>query len=615
MVRASAESLLGIVNDLLDFSRIEAGRLDLHPVAFRLRDCLSETLRMLAPRAHERGLELLCLVPDDVPDPLVGDPVRLRQVLVNLIGNAIKFTPSGEVALLVASQNVALADGARPKSVRLQFTIDDTGIGIPPDKLDLIFHPFEQADDSLRRQHQGTGLGLAIASRLVERMGGRITVQSEVGKGSQFCFAIELPLQELSKPPPPLLESGRVLVIDGVARERKFVVELLRAWGLEAVEADETSEALRVWDVSEFDVVLLDAHLADCAVAAFVRRLRERRPRAAIVLLLRTTDRPEWIEQCRSAGATGFLTRPILPPELRSALGRGLRDERAPRAALPLTSARRLRVLVAEDNAVNQALIEALLRRWGHDVVVVGDGRQVLDALEHQTFDIVLMDVHMPEIDGFEATAMLRERERERSSPRLPVVALTAYAMQGDRERCIQAGMDEYLAKPVRAVELFAVLERLGLADSTVGCKETPPPTALAPSILEGVPDEALLDLPQLRNRLGHDDALIRRIVGLFLDKSASWLADIRTAVHNRDARQLERAAHALKGSLANLTAHHGAEAAETLERLGRAGRLDQAADALARLDAVMRRLHALLTSLLDPASDSTPSVVPSPEG
>ncbi len=467
MVKGSAESLLIVINDILDFSKIEAGRLELAPVVFDLPQMLRDSMRTLALRAHQKALELLCDLRPETPVAVVADPDRLRQILVNLVGNAIKFTERGEVVVRVA---VASRD---QRHLELHFSVADTGIGIAPEHQQRIFEAFVQADGSVTRSYGGTGLGLSISAQLVRLMGGRIWIESEVGRGSTFHFTLPAGLPETPPPPSPPeqtrpLANVKVLVVDGNATSRGLLEECLRSWRIQPVIAADADAALTaVADAhaaqAPFALLLIDARRDGLVLA---RQLRERAGEdLPAVLMLSSTDPQGDAQRARQLGKAACVVKPVVPSELRDAFLKVLRWEesvelapaRASAAAAPVHG---WKVLLAEDNLINQRLALRLLEKWGCSVTVAGDGWQALEALRAATFDVVLMDVQMPGMDGFEVTRRIREEE-VRCGGHLSIVALTAHAMAGDRERCLAAGMDDYVTKPLHAQELLATLERL----------------------------------------------------------------------------------------------------------------------------------------------------------
>jgi signal transduction histidine kinase/CheY-like chemotaxis protein len=474
MVKSSADALLRILNDILDFSKIEAGKLDLSVSPFALRHMLGETMQMLALRAHQRSLELAWRVGPEVPDALVGDAERLRQVLINLVGNAIKFTDDGEVIVDVACDGT---DAGTPDACVVRFAVRDTGIGIAADKQALIFEAFAQEDGTTSRRFGGTGLGLAISNRIVGLMGGAIAVESTQGRGSTFSFGVRLSVAEpgaLVVEPAvsasDTLPAGcRALVVDDNDTNRRILSEVLRSWNVDVTTASDGEAALRQVQSAcdhqqRFDVLLVDVHMPGMDGFALVGELQARYGIAGNAILMLTSDRrPGDSARCRALGVAHHLIKPIQHHELKRALtalmdtrdGRPASTPVAPADAGSPPSPRRLRVLVAEDNVVNQRLASAMLTRLGHDAVIVQDGAEAVAAVARERFDLVFMDVQMPTMSGFEATAAIRAAERL-TNVRVPIVAMTAHAMSGDRERCLDAGMDDYVTKPVS----LAVIER-----------------------------------------------------------------------------------------------------------------------------------------------------------
>ncbi|MGO9274210.1 MAG: response regulator [Terriglobia bacterium] len=467
MVRSSADSLLTVINDILDFSKIEAGKLDLENIDFKLRGSIEPTLKTLALRAHRKGLELNCDIESDVPEALEGDPGRLRQILINLLGNSLKFTERGEINLRV--QRESAAEGA----TCLHFSVQDTGIGIPPDRQARIFEAFSQADCSTARRFGGTGLGLTISRRLVEMMGGRIWVESIPGQGSTFHFTAHFGVSQAAASAEPLeaaqLMGMGVLVVDDNDTNRRILGSLLAGWGMKPTLAGDGADALgtlaRARQANQsFRLVLTDAEMPGMDGFELADEIR-RNPglSGASIMMLTSAGQRGDAARCREVGLEGYLTKPVGQVELRDAILRVTGSKR--REAKPalvtrhsLREEKRLRILLAEDNAVNQKLAARLLEKQGHHVTIAGNGREALEQLEKQGFDLVLMDIQMPEMDGFEATAAIREREK-RTARHVPVIAMTAHAMQGDRERCLAAGMDGYVSKPIKLQELIGVIE------------------------------------------------------------------------------------------------------------------------------------------------------------
>ncbi len=482
IVRDSAHSLLAILNDILDYSKIEAGKLELSPAEFSLRDLLGDALRLLSVRAGEKALELTCHVAADVPDVLCGDALRLRQVIVNLAGNALKFTERGEVTVRVALES------REPQAVMLHFTVADTGIGVPPEKQQVIFEAFEQADGSPTRRYGGTGLGLAISRRLVEMMGGRIWIESPWqepgrppgGPGSAFHFTARFGWDEAAQEREARkrqieVKGLPVLIVDDNATNRLVLVESLGRWGFKPEAVEGGAAALARLDEAGpagFALVLLDRHMPEMDGYELARRIRSRAAFTRLpLLMLSSAGQHGDAERCRELGISALLLKPIKESELLDAALTALSAAAPPKspcaAPAPPPSDRALRVLVVEDNAVNQMLVTRLLEKRGHSVTLAADGRAALDALGRQSFDVVLMDIEMPGMDGFEATAAIRRREALEGG-HVPIIAMTAYAMKGDRERCLEAGADGYVAKPIRAAELVAAVEAAARSPAAV---------------------------------------------------------------------------------------------------------------------------------------------------
>ena len=469
MVKDSAVALLRILNEILDLSKIEAGRLDLEFVPFSLRESLGDVVTSLAMAAHRKGVEIAYEVEHDVPERLVGDPGRLRQILVNLVNNGVKFTERGEVFVHVRAISRAASD------VVLGFTVSDTGTGIPADKQRLIFDAFSQADSSITRRHGGTGLGLAISQKLVSLMGGELNVESQVSEGSTFHFTCRFSVH--STQPPELetveLKGLRVLVVDDNSTSRRILENCLIRWQMRPEAAVGGQEALQklneAWDANRpFPLMILDAKMPEMNGLEVIARLRER-PEAPkdVILLVSSTGLPEDIPEYRELGNVTQLKKPVKPSELHDTMVSLLGNVSAKLArgadAADSASAHRgrgVKVLVVEDNRINQRLMTAILERRGYTVAIARNGEDALDVLGTESFDVVLMDVQMPVMDGWKTTIEIRERERG-TGAHIPVVGLTAHVMKGDRDRCFEAGMDAYLGKPVKFEELTKVIDDL----------------------------------------------------------------------------------------------------------------------------------------------------------
>lgn len=475
-VKVSADSLLTVINDILDFSKIEAGKIDLEFVDFDVRDSLESALKTLAVRADEKRLELLCEVAPEVPELARGDITRLRQVLLNLVGNAIKFTNEGEIA-------VRVWQGARDgRELVLHFTVSDTGIGIPKDKQEMIFDPFAQADSSTTRKYGGTGLGLTISARLVRMMGGQMWVESEEGRGSHFHFTVRLQIADRkevrvgSPAPPEILRGVRVLVVDDNRTNLRILEGMLKRWEMVPLCVESGEQALAELasarnEGKAFGLIVTDMHMPRMDGFELVEHIREKPELStATIMMLTSAGHRGDAERCQKLGVSAYLLKPIRQSELREAVARvlGAREQEGMIRLVTRYSLRDardrseiLRILVAEDNLVNQRLVVRLLEKRGHRVVVAANGKEAVAVMEKETFDLILMDVQMPEMDGFEATAAIRKKEKSRGLHQI-IVALTAHAMKGDHEKCLAAGMDAYLSKPIRPQELDEMLARYG---------------------------------------------------------------------------------------------------------------------------------------------------------
>ena len=596
-VRASADMLLAILNDILDFSKIESRKLELEVVAFSLRATVANALKPLALRAHQKGLEMISDIDPHVPPGVVGDPVRLQQILTNLVGNAIKFTERGHV--LVSVQESVRVEG----STKLHFSVTDTGIGIPREKHAAIFEAFRQADGSTTRRFGGTGLGLTISATLVRLMGGRLWVESEPGSGSTFHFTVALDVGDVSETERPErpFEGLAVLIADDNEINRRILMDQLARWQMRPTAADGGRAAIDALAAAAqagrpFGLVVLDANMPEVDGFAVAAEIRRRPELASATIMMLTSSRTHGDQsRCSALGIAEYLIKPVFPADLNAAIHRvlGAKGAVGVPVALPVTAAastgtfartsieRPARVLVVEDNIVNQRVAVGLLTRRGHTVTVASDGRECLAALERERFDLVLMDLQMPIMGGLEATAAIREGERVPGA-HVRIVAMTAHAMNRDRERCLAAGMDGFLSKPIDPHMLFAVVEQRddGKAKTPVKAK---------------TPEEApvTFDRHALRARLSGDEQLMADVIHLFIEDCPGRLSAISAAVDRRDAASLRTAAHALAGSAANLAATGLFEAARVLERIGAESRMDAA-------EAGWRRLSAEAVNVLD---------------
>ncbi|MEO8096891.1 MAG: response regulator [Acidobacteriota bacterium] len=479
-VKTSADSMLSLINDILDFSKIEADRLELEPLSFNIRDLVEETARTLALRAHEKGLELNCGVLSGVPEYVVGDVLRIRQVLLNLLGNAIKFTDTGEVELEVALESVDATE------CRVHFKVRDTGVGIAADKQQMVFDAFSQADGSTTRKFGGTGLGLTISKRLVEAMKGELRVESELGKGSCFYFTASLGVSKESRQIQTLsdaipLAGVSVMIVDDNLTNRRILTEMTARWGMLPVAVSGGQLALdlmrdAVQRRRPFGLVLSDVHMPEMDGFDLVERIQEYPElNQAVVLMLTSGERTNDLARCRKLGIASYLTKPIRRAELRAAIAAAISNQlvdrtvpvkEVPQETVPGIGGA-LKILLAEDNAVNQMVGRRILEKAGHTVVIAENGRVAVRLAEEQSFDVILMDVQMPEMGGFEATDLIRRRENG-TARHIPIIAMTAHAITGDRERCIQSGMDDYISKPAPAAKLLAMVAQYGLDAKSV---------------------------------------------------------------------------------------------------------------------------------------------------
>jgi len=595
-IQGSADALLMLVNDLLDFSKIEARKLQLDRVAFNRRDALEDTMRVLAPRADQKGLELECHIHPEILATVVGDPLRLRQIVVNLVGNAIKFTEHGEVVLRVQG------DPRDNGYVQLRFSVADTGIGIPPEKQAVIFEAFSQADSSTTRRYGGTGLGLAISAQLVELMGGKISVQSEPGQGSTFHFTARFEVQQPGMEESPArwhtFTDLRVLIADNNATNRRILEEVITNWHMRPVAVEGGVSALATLEKSvradqPFAVVLLDGRMPDMDGFAVAERISHDRRYAGVKLVMLTSaGQHEDVARCRRLGISAYLTKPIKQSELFdvivSAIGQPLGERpRAPqRRKRSPRGQRRLQVLVAEDNQVNQLVARRILEKLGHQVTVVRNGREAVAAAQTGKFDLIAMDVQMPELDGLDATAAIRAWENS-AGTHIPIMAMTAHAMKGDRERCLAAGMDGYTSKPIRIRELEQAIAQL----------VSPSKPAEGP-LPEETRKDGVIDGAALLAGVDGNRRLLREIIRLFLADCPRRLAGIKEAVRRGDTEALRIEAHTLKGSVGNFAAKQAFAAAQRLEIMGRDGDLTNACEARMALESELARLTEGLTKL-----------------
>ncbi len=604
---SSAETLVDIINDILDFSKIEAGRFDLEEVDFNLAESLADTISTLGLRADQKGLEFAVEVAPSVPDALVGDVGRLRQVLVNLVGNAIKFTESGEVVLRIT------CDTVKDKSAFLSFSVSDTGIGIDPSQQDRVFEAFQQADSSTTRKYGGTGLGLAISARLVAMMGGRLHLASEPGKGSTFAFSLPFAIQSgghdgRDAQPVGDLDGLAALIVDDNATNRRILDGMLRAWGMIptlATSAEDALQRLGNGKKNKYAVILTDSRMPGLSGFELVEEIR-RGPKVnyPTILMLSSARGRADAARSRELGIAAYLTKPIRRAALLAAIRSALRSSHASDIATSVGengagNAESLRILIAEDNAVNQKLAVSILERAGHQPTVVDNGKLAVDAVKGGGFDMVLMDVQMPVMGGMDATHQIREWEAE-AGGHIPIIAVTARAMKGDREACLAAGMDSYLPKPIEAKKLLALIAKMAGAELPADDDEPPRRgKRRRPTRSEARVDGSVdLDEEKLLVTVAGNRELAGELASIFLRELAPRMNEIEAAINAADSERVRFAAHALRGSAGSISAMAVWASAGELETMARNGELSTAPSALDELKAAASRLEKRLRQL-----------------
>ncbi|KJR41355.1 two-component hybrid sensor and regulator [Candidatus Magnetoovum chiemensis] len=588
MVKYSAESLLTLLNSILDFSKIEAGKMELEDIKFNLRDTIETTVETLAVQAHAKALELFYYVKGDVPNTLIGDPGRLRQVLLNLIGNGIKFTNKGEVILRVQKVKGTLDSSYEV----LQFSISDTGIGIPQDKRRKIFEGFTQADGSISRKYGGSGLGLTISKEIVSLMNGELWMDSEVDKGSTFYFTAKFKILDQTTKEPVRSDSiellgKNVLLTNNNTACKEIMMDMLRQRGLIVTATENGKNALKLLRENykagtAFDVVILDLNLADIdpfKIAMEINESQELSKTKKIVLVAAGLKGD--VAMCQELGISGYLVKPVREAMLIDTIRLALSED-VQRLSPVITrhTVRELRtginVLVAEDNAVNQKLALRMLEKHGLSVTIVSNGIEVLDVLKRQKFDLILMDIQMPEMDGLEATRQIRNYNGKDLDMGIPIIAMTAHAMVGDRERCIEAGMDDYLTKPLKARDLYELIDKY-----TIGSPIHASPYDM--KLRHGIESHTLLvDIDDLKSRLGDDEELIRELWLAFVEDAPLQIERLKSALNSNDSLLSERISHTIKGISSNVGASVMKDCALRMEI---ASRKDSLKDAKALFD------------------------------
>ena len=605
-VRMSADLMLAVINDILDFSKIDAGRLELDPTCFNVRDLVEESIKTLAAAAHAKGLELVGGIRPDVPKFVLGDATRIRQILVNLVGNAVKFTAAGEVTVDVRHEEI------EPDRLLLRFAVRDTGIGIAPDKQKLIFEAFSQADGTTTRNFGGTGLGLTISERLARAMGGGISVESEPGKGSTFEFTVSVgiavteAIEDCEKRARVSLKGGSVLVVDDNPTNRRILEEMLLGWGMRPETVCGAREALETIRIHKkrgesFDIVLTDLHMPEMDGFELVEELRKSAAGTRQVLMLTSGEHLGDLARSRELGIAAYLTKPVRRCELRAAISTAFSDGEAveecgqsgstpnPRQVSREPGVRPLRILVAEDNEINQMVACGILEGAGHSVLVANNGAEVAPLLAAHQIDVVLMDIQMPHMDGFQATAAIREKEKL-TGAHLPVIAMTAHALAGYKERCLAAGMDGYVTKPVRPELLLQALSGVAAAVDTVV------PAEAEPALQEqSAFDTAAFDTEGLVDRVMGNEDLARRLAGAFVDRMPEQLAALAEAISASDAQATMIAAHSIKGVAANLGCTEVQDLASQVEKLGETGDVSRASEIMPEVRAAFEAVKPAL--------------------
>ena len=604
-VKLSADSLLLVINDILDYSKIEAGKIELEVIDFNLRNCAEDALKTFASAADEKGLELLCDMAPDLPELVAGDPGRLRQILLNLVSNAIKFTAHGEVALK------AQVDAEDEESRVIRFTVADTGIGIPQEKHESIFSPFTQADSSTTREYGGTGLGLTICARMVAMMGGRIWLESEVGRGTQFHFTARLKSsteQAESEVMVPLetLTDLRILVVDDNQTNRRILHGMLTRWGAQTTCSDGARQALLEIDAAcaaarPFQLILTDMHMPGMDGFGLVQEIRNRPDMSpAPIVMLTSAGHSGDAEHCRKLGIHSYLCKPVRRQELLAAILRALGHPQTPPSPLTVTAtvpqARSLQVLLAEDNRTNQTVATRMLQKMGHTVAIAGNGKEVLLLVTVHRFDLVLMDIQMPEMDGLTATRKIRESERE-TQLHLPIIAMTAHAMKGDRERCIEAGMDAYVSKPISSKEVAEAIAGIAQLQGE-GTPVVGPVPGQGDATVPATP-RIVWNMGETLERLGGDETLFHEVIEIFLDDVPRHLTSLRRAIAEGNAQAVEGAAHTLKGELGYLGITEISQRARELEEMGKNSDLRSAADLYATFASELSELLTLMRNTM----------------
>jgi two-component system sensor histidine kinase/response regulator len=614
LVRDAADSLLRLLNDILDFSKIEASKLELEQVPFSLRDCIGKTCQTLSLRAAEQGLELACRVAPDVPDRLIGDPGRLRQVLINLIGNAIKFTERGEVFVEVVHDPDTLTEG---RTLHLKFSVRDTGIGIPADKQSMVLDAFTQADSSTTRRFGGTGLGLSISAQLAQLMGGKLWLESEVGVGTTFFFTVSLdiaPSQCIEQTGEIIDLNGLgVLVVDDNATNRRILQEILSAWGLRPVLVSSGREAmkeiLRAAETGEtYRLAILDCMMPEMDGFGLAKNIRDKFDASQTrLIILSSAARVGDSERCERVGVSRYLTKPVIQSELLDAVLQVMHDgqivESTPDVS-QIVACRKLRILLAEDGLANRIVAKGLLEAGGHEVIIATDGRAAIQCWEAGDFDLILMDMHMPDIDGLQATVEIRRRESMSDRKPIPIIAITAAAMPEDTRQCLQSGMNAFLAKPLQPELLYRTLAQFASNDEAdvnqsselpaMECKSIT--TNASPPQKKNAPSSDVVNLDEASRRIPGGILGLKRLCSVFNVECDQLLTTLGDAIARGDVKEIHRTSHTMKGSAKLFSAARVSAVAFELEQSAKDGNLHEAP----RLYGILKSEVAELRAAMD---------------
>jgi signal transduction histidine kinase/HPt (histidine-containing phosphotransfer) domain-containing protein len=593
-INSSSESLMTIINDILDFSKIDAGKMELDMRPFDMRACVENSLDLLSARASEKNLDFTHQIDDEIPASVEGDSLRLRQILANLLSNAIKFTERGEIFVQVKLLSTKLDEAQDRSLMCLQFSVRDTGIGIQSDWLDRLFKPFAQAEVSTARRYGGTGLGLAISKRLVELMGGKMWAESAPGAGSTFYFTVNVHAELQSEPfalakPQPKLADLRLLIVDDNATVRRVLAERVAKWGMIPASAESPQQALDWLRKGErYDVAVVDfqmPHMDGLALAAEIHKMpgAEMMP---LVLLMPLGPRTETPGGTRIVFAH-TITKPVKPAQLCEMLLSALLNpkiappqETPSKPDQPLAERLPLKILLCDDNAINQKVASRILQQLGYQPGIAGNGREALAALEGKPYELIFMDVMMPEMDGLEATRAIRERQKAGAAnypANIVIIAMTAQAMLGDREKCLAAGMDDYLAKPIRPKDVRAIIERWGVPPASSLPRAASAFTAAVPAVSGAVAEDPPVEMDRLRDLTDGSADNMRELVELFFKQTAQQLAQLETAARENKADDVRRVAHSCAGASATLGMIRLVPMFRDLEKQGASGTLTNA--------------------------------------